>query len=203
MTTDGRMARAGATAAVTVLLLVGCSGTRVTTTWTAPGVRTIAFEKVVAFVLAKDEAVRRNGEHELCERITRVPCVPAFAVVSDDERGDAEAVRRRVEAAGFDGAIVLRLSDRRIEQTYVPPSPAPLWGYYGWGWGMAYDPGYVREDELVDVETAVYQVADRRLLWVGTTESTNPRDVRETIGEIVAAVAAEMRKQGVLDAPAS
>lgn len=160
----------------------------------------IRFEKVVVFVLAKDEAVRRNGEHELCKRITSVPCVPGFAVVDDADRGDVDRVQRRVDAAGFDGAVVLRLTGRRVEQTYVQPSPAPLWGYYGYGWGAAYDPGYVRQDELVDVETALYSVEDRKLLWVGTTESMNPSDVRKTIGEIVAAVAKELRREGLVAA---
>lgn len=177
--------------------LLGCSATHMKTTWTAPGVRSIQFRKVVAFVLAKDEVTRRNGEHEICEQITRVPCAPAFAVVADADRGDVEKVARQVDAAGFDGAVVLRYTGRRTEQTYVPPS-TPLWGYYGYGWGRAYDPGYVRQDELVDVETAVYSVADRKLLWVGTTESMNPRDVRRTVDEIADAVAAALRKEGLI-----
>jgi hypothetical protein len=187
---------AGALLAVT--LLGACSMTRVKTTWEAPDVRTIQFKKVVAFVAIKDEAIRRNGEHQLCERIKRVPCAPAFAVVADADRGNVENLARQVDAAGFDGAVVLRYAGRRTEQTYVPPPPAPLWGYYGYGWGRAYDPGYVRQDELVDVETAVYSVKDRKLLWVGTTESMNPGDVRRTVDEIVDAVAAEMRKEGLI-----
>ncbi len=172
--------------------------TQVKTTWVAPGVRRIHFKKVVAFVVIKDEAIRRNGEHQLCERIKSVPCAPAFAVVADADRGNVEKLAQQVDAAGFDGAVVLRYAGRRSEQTYVPPTPAPLWGYYGSGWGMAYDPGYVRQNELVDVETAVYSVKDRALLWVGTTASMAPRDVRRTVDEIVDAVAAEMRKEGLI-----
>jgi hypothetical protein len=110
-------------------------------------------------------------------------------------------LRRRVEAAGFDGAVVLRLSGSRTERTYVP-SNASLWGYYGRGWGMAYDPGYMREDELVDIETALYSVADRQLLWVGTTQSLNPSDVRRTVDEIARAVAERLRQEGLIAPPA-
>jgi hypothetical protein len=85
----------------------------------------------------------------------------------------------------------------RTQQTYIPPA-TPLWGYYGYGWGMAYDPGYVRQDQLVDVETGVYDVKSQKLLWAGTTESMNPNDVRRTVDEIVDAVAAEMRKEGLI-----
>jgi hypothetical protein len=161
-------------------------------------VRALRFEKVVAFVVAKDEVVRRNGEHELCERMKRVPCAPAYAVVADADRGDVEKLAQKVDAAGFDGAVVLRYAGRRTEETYVPPTPAPLWGYYGYGWGRAYDPGYVRQHEVVDVDTAVYAVKDRELLWIGTTESMDPRDVRRTVGEVAEAAAAAMRKQGLI-----
>jgi len=181
-----------------IVLLGGCGMTRVTTTWKAPEVRTIRFTKVVAFVIAKDEAVRRNGEHELCQQIKSVPCAPAYAVVADANRGNVDALARQVDAAGFDGAVVLRYAGQRTEQTYVPTAAAPLWGYYGYGWGVAYDPGYVRQDQLVEVETAVYSVPDRKLLWVGKTESMNPREVRRTVDEIADAVAAQMRKEGVI-----
>jgi hypothetical protein len=180
-----------------VSLLGGCSMTRVKTTWKAPGVREIKFKKIVAFVVAKDEAVRRNAEHQLCERIKSVPCVPAFAVVADADRGNVEKLAVQVDAAGFDGAVVLRYAGQRTQHTVISRG-TPLWGYYGYGWNAAYDPGYVRQDELVDVETVVYSVPDRKLLWVGTTESMNPRDVRRTVDEIVDAVAAELRAEGLI-----
>jgi hypothetical protein len=185
-------------AALAATLLGACSMTRLKTTWTAPGVSGLQFEKVVAFAVIKDEVIRRNGEHEICERITSVPCVPAYAVVRDSDRGNVEKLAQQVDAAGFDGAVVLRYAGRRTEETYVPPTPAPLWGYYGYGWGTAYSPGYVRQNELVDVDTAVYSVKKRELLWVGTTESMDPHDVRQTVDEIADAVAAEMRKQGLI-----
>jgi hypothetical protein len=127
-----------------------------------------------------------------------MPCAPAYAVVADADRGEVEKLARQVDAAGFDGAVVLRYAGRRTEETYVPPTPAPLWGYYGYGWGRAYDPGYVRQTEVVDVDTAVYAVKDRELLWIGTTESMDPSDVRGTVAEVAGAVAAALRKDGLI-----
>jgi hypothetical protein len=192
--------RPGALALLTgAAVLAACSATRLKTSWRDPRVTEIRFRKIVVFVVAKDEALRRSGEHELCERITTAPCVPAFAVVPDDEVADTAKVKGRVTDAGFDGAVVLRLVGRRVQQTYVPPTPAPtMWGFYGTAWPMAYDPGYVRQDDLVDVETCIYSVQEGRLLWAGTTESTNPRDVRRTVNEIADAVAAQLRRDGLI-----
>jgi hypothetical protein len=181
-----------------VTLLGACSTTRMKTTWTAPGVRSLHFKKVVAFVAIKDEVIRRNGEHQVCERIKSVLCVPAYAIVADADRGNVDKLAQRVDDAGFDGAVVLRYAGRRTEERYVAPTPAPLWNYYGYGWGTAYNPGYVRQTDRVDIDTSVYSVEDRKLLWVGTTESIDPHDVRNTVDEIAVAVAAEMRKEGLI-----
>ena len=179
-------------------ILVACGTTRLKTSWRDPAVKDIRFQKIVVFVVAKDEALRRNGEHEVCEHVKTTPCVPAFSIVPDNEVGDVEKVKSRVVDGGFDGAVVMRLADRRVQQTYVPPSPAPMWGYYGRAWPMAYDPGYVRQDELVDVETRIYSVKDAKLLWAGTTETTNPQDVRRTVKEIADAIADELRREGLI-----
>src|SRR5262245_14031868 len=191
------MRRRHTLAVLAATLLVGCSATRLKNSWTDPGIRSIHFRKIVAFVVAKDEALRRTGEDQLCKKVTTTPCVPAFSVVPDDEITDAAKVKRRIDDGGFDGAVVLRLAGRRVQQTYVPPT-TPMWGYYGGAWPMAYDPGYVRQDDLVDVETRIYSVTDAKLLWAGTTESTNPRDVRRTIDEIADAVAKQLRKEGLI-----
>jgi hypothetical protein len=192
-----RLRRHALAALIAPALLVACSATHLKTSWRDPGVRDIHFQKIVAFVVAKDEALRRNGEHELCEQVKGTPCVPAFSIVPDDEVSDVAKVKRRVNDGSFDGAVLMRLVGRRVQQTYVPPA-TPMWGYYGGAWPMAYDPGYMRQDELVDVETRIYSVNEEKLVWAGTTESTNPRDVRKTVKEIADAVAKQLREEGLI-----
>jgi hypothetical protein len=180
--------------------LAACSATRLKTAWRDPGITQIRFRKVAAFVVTKDEALRRSGEQELCAQIKGAPCVPAYSVVPGTEVADPAKVKARLEAAGVDGAVVIRLVGRRVKETYVPPTPMPMWGFYGGAWPMAYDPGYVRQDDLVDVQTSIYSVPDGRLLWTGKSETTNPRDVRRTVAEIADAVAFQLRYEGLVPA---
>ena len=180
------------------LLLAACSATRLKTAWRDPGITQIDFQKVAAFVVAKDEALRRSGEQEVCAQIKRAVCVPAYTLVPGTEIGDPAKVKAALEAAGVDGAVVIRLVGRRVKETYVPPAPTPMWGFYGTAWPMAYDPGYVRKDDLVDVQTSIYAVPDGRLLWTGKSESTNPRDVRRTVAEIADAVVFQLRYEGLV-----
>jgi hypothetical protein len=69
---------------------------------------------------------------------------------------------------------------------------------YGYGWGAAYSPGYLRTDTIVNVETLVYDLKADKLVWAGKSQSTNPDRVDALIKELVAAAAAEMKKQGLI-----
>jgi hypothetical protein len=78
------------------------------------------------------------------------------------------------------------------------PYYSTLWGYYGYGWGAMYDPGYVREDTKVIIETLIFRVSDGKLLWAGVSESTNPKDASKLLHDLVETAVKEMRKQGLV-----
>jgi hypothetical protein len=63
---------------------------------------------------------------------------------------------------------------------------------------MAYDPGYLRTDTLVYVETLVYDLRQDKLVWAAQTKTMNPSKVESFISELVAKAASEMRKEGVI-----
>ena len=90
-------------------------------------------------------------------------------------------------------------------QTYVPGTsyavPAPytsMWGGWGYGYSMYYDPGYVQTNQYVDFNTNVYQVENEKLLWASRTQTTDPSSVPSMVDEIVNANVAEMKRQNVL-----
>jgi hypothetical protein len=64
---------------------------------------------------------------------------------------------------------------------------------------MAYDPGYLRTDTVVMVETLVYSVSQDKLLWAGQSKTTNPSNIQDFIKDLSDAAAKEMRKAGFVD----
>ena len=62
-----------------------------------------------------------------------------------------------------------------------------------------YDPGYLRTDTIVRVETLIYDLRADKLIWAGMSESTNPDSV-ESLIKLTSAAAAEMKKQGLIRA---
>jgi hypothetical protein len=187
------------------LLLGACASnsTEVVNSWkdpTAPGRR---FNKVLVVFITKDAGLRRAAEDELAHKLGNA--VPAYTVIPDSILIDHNKAKAWVKEEGFDGAVVMRPVAVDKESTYVPgqayvvPSHyGSMWGYWGAGWDYAYDPGYVKQDQIVSVEGNVYSVADDKLVWASRTKTYNPESVRQLINDIVDVTVAEMKKQKVL-----
>lgn len=182
-------------------LLVSCSSTRVVTQWRDPGTTQLRFSKVLALCITKEQSLRRAAEGELCKQISSVECKPAYLAIPDSmvDKDKMDEAKALVTRSGFDGAVVVRVVDTREKVTYVPPSYGPtFWGYYGYARPMAYDPGYYRTDQILRLETSIYSITQDQLLWVGTTETVNPRSLPETIEEVAKAVRDELQRDHLI-----
>jgi hypothetical protein len=185
-------------------LLGACApNTEVIDSWKDPNIGPQRYQKILGVFISQDASLRRAGEDQLAKRLPNV--VPSHSVLPEDATRDRDKARAWITQQGFDGVVIMRPVKVDKETTYVPGSsyvvPAgygSMYGYWGTGWGYAYDPGYVRQDEVVMVETNVYNVSDAKLVWASRTKSYNPESVRQLVDEIVDQTAAEMKKQNVV-----
>jgi hypothetical protein len=119
-------------------------------------------------------------------------------VITEDDRKDINKLKAKLQAAGIDGAVTMKLIDKRDQTTYVPGSSyGSFYDYYGGGAYMG-SPGYTVTDTVATVETRIYSVADGKLLWSATSETLNPSDIRSDIGDIAKAVGEELRKEKLI-----
>ena len=179
------------------IMLSSCSSTHVVTRWQDPATSHIVFTKVLSLVIGGDQSLVRAGEDDLCRQVTRVPCKPAYLAMPDSMRGDIPGAKALVRKEGFDGALVFRVVSEREKVPYVPPSYGPtFWGYYRYA--QVYSPGSYRTDQLVRVETSIYSITEDKLLWVGTTETVNPKSLSTLVEEVSKAVRQELVREGAL-----
>jgi hypothetical protein len=190
---------------VIVLALGGalaCASTRVETRWKDPALDTeaLAFRKLIVLAQLEDEGLRRAAEDEIVRVVSTSPraraygteVVPAYRWIPTSALGDVPGMQATVEAAGFDGAVVLQLVSDEERVRYHPGSYQVWWGYSV----GPYDPGYTTRTRIVRVETRLYSVAEKKLLWAGVTRTINPQDVVELVDEIARAVGEELEAQG-------
>jgi hypothetical protein len=187
-----------------------CATTSFHSTWKAPGAQPLAFKgkKVAALVVSKEEGVRYGAEDALARELTARGAVgiAAYSLIPKELVQDKEKAKAFLEKAQVAGVVAMRVvgKDKQVSGSpggyWGAPYYATFWGsgYYGWGWGGVYDPGYIRTDTIVIVETLVYSLEQDKLVWAGQSETTNPEKVGPFSRELVAKAAAEMKKQGLI-----
>src|SRR5207244_714182 len=136
-------------------------------TWKDPSVERLdtGGKKVAAFVVTKNDPLRRSAEDALTRelRARGVDAMPAYQLIPDENLQNKDSLRRKLHELGIDGAVVMRVVDRRQEVTYQPPSGpyyGSFYGYWDYGWASVADPGYMRTNTIVSLETLVYSVPD-------------------------------------------
>lgn len=182
------------------------AGTKFKSTWKPPDAAPTNFrgQKVAALVMLEDENTRNGVEDELAYalRSRGVQGVAAHSLVPPAELKDKERVRARLDEAGVAGAVVLRSVNKAAQLTegaaYWVASYSTFSGYYAYGWGGVYSPGYVTMDSLFMVETLIYDVRADKLLWAGLSLTKNPRRVDEFMKDLVSTVAKQLQKQGLV-----
>jgi hypothetical protein len=189
--------------AAPALLSTACfHKTQLAATWHEPQALPLHFQHGVAIFVTRDEALRRSVEDRLVSQFPNM--TPSYRVVPvvDSTTPRQEAVAFLKEA-GFDGAIIMRVVDVSITQTYVAGNywygrPYGFAGYWGDAWASPYDPGYVVADRVVTVETQIYSLAKDQLLFAARSETTNPSSAKELTKSVIRHIREQLHKDGLL-----
>ncbi len=187
--------------------LSACSSTTFTSTWKAPEAQRVepAGKNIAALVLSSDKKRRRDAEvylaHELTIRGARG--VAAYTIIGLD-LPNVDYARTRFKEAAVDGVVIMRLvgHDQRV---IVDPGgfSGSMYGTFGsyyssYGVGISYSTGSVQTDTVVSIETLIYSLNQDKLLWAGTSRTSNPEGLQSLITEVARAVAGQVAKEGLV-----
>lgn len=168
------------------------------------GAVNFAGKKIAALVISNDDSLRVAGEESLVRELNArgMQAVATYRIAPKEELRRAETARPWFEKAGVEGVVAVRPVSAETQQTYSPgtwvsANYGTLWGYYGYGWSTVFIPGGVQRETKVVVESTIYSVPRNQLLWAAVTETTNPRDLRGFVEELVKRSVEEMQKQGL------
>jgi hypothetical protein len=188
-------------AVVAFSLLCGCNDVKMTNTWKDPQFEgPIKFQKTVTLCIHPDPTIRRIVEDEMVKQIGADRAVAGYAVLSEDDRKDVNKVKAKLQAAGIDGAVTLKLAGARSETGYDQAigGEAPFYDYYDRSGAFMSSQESAYSDTIIAVQTHIYSVTEGKLLWSGTTELTNPTDARQIVASLAKTVTAELKKEKLL-----
>lgn len=168
-------------------LLTGCQTTSIRSAWFDTNFAGPAFRKILIVSDVGTTSDSRVFEDTFAERLraTGVETLAGHTVRIDDARMPEAAFIAAVVGSGAQGLLVVRLlgvdTRTRVTTTMVP-------GGMGWGrspWGisepMRVPVQQVSQYDLAVVESKLFDVQTKQVVWAATTTTFNPRSLaRET-----------------------
>jgi hypothetical protein len=187
-----------AAAALCLSALEAGAKTKFHSAWKSPDISSFDFkgQKVVAVVVTPNQEAAREAEGLLARELTKrgVVGIPAYDLLPPKEPRTKEKAQAVFIEKGIAAAVVMRAGGGAQTGTYG--TSGGLWVTNG-GFGV-YDPGYLRNETKVLVETLVYELKSDKPVWVGISETTNPKNIDSLVRNLVSEVASQMKKQRLI-----
>jgi hypothetical protein len=140
-------------------------------------------------------------------RAAGVEGIAGYTVIADETRGTEAQFATAVASTGAQGLLLVRLlrvdTRTQVSTTMVPGGMGWGWGG-GWGgWGSPFGPSMVpvqqvSQYDLATVESKLYDVQTKQLVWAATTTTFNPTSVaRETPG-FAGVIIGQLAQRGII-----
>jgi hypothetical protein len=190
-----------------VLVLAACQTTSIQSAWYDASYRGGPFKKIVVIASDGTTADSRVFEDIFVQKLQAagVQAIPGYATVPPDARRQESTFAPAVAATGADGVILVRLLrvDTRTQvSTVMVPGPmvGPWGGFYGPGFygGGFYAVPDVTQYDVASVETNVYNVATKSLVWAATTQTVNPTTVAQEAPKFADLIIEQLRARNLL-----
>jgi hypothetical protein len=198
-------------------LMVACATTtQLRKSWSDPSLANTPvkpFNKVLVIVKAKNDMAKRTAEDQLVAQIKNGKAIQSYTYLTKADTSQKEVVEKLIKD-GFDGVIMMRVKAVVQTQTTKTGTDYSNWygysyGYgYGYGYGVSYSigPSESNESSNVDVnspkdyivETNIYSLEKKMLLWSGSTASMSAKKIDSAIKGIVNTVRKELKKKGFI-----
>ncbi len=194
-----------------LLLIAGCSTTKITTVWKADNTNPKRYNKILVLALVndKDRQIQERMEQHFVGDLTDMgyTAVSALQVYGPKafENLDEKAAIEKIKTSGADAVITIVLLDKEKERRYVPPQPVvPMyrryfWDYYGYRYGRIYEPGYYITSTRYFWESNFYDMSNQSLLYSVQTKSFSPASTEAMSHEYGMVIVKSMVKQKILE----
>ena len=193
-------------AASAALMVAACVSTSLQSAWYDTSYQGGAFKRILVVGVGSNIANRRVFEDIFSQRLsaTGTQGTPGYQFLADEARANEPGWNAGVAQSGADGLLLVRLLgvDTRT-QVYTTMMPGPMYGpYYGswWGPSMVAVP-QVTQYDIAHVETSLFDVKTKRVVWAGTTQTFNPSTVAEETPGFADLIIGQLAARKLIAAP--
>jgi hypothetical protein len=181
-------------------LLAACASTTLRNAWFDPSYAGGPMRSILVVGVGGTLDNRRTFEDIFAQQLsaTGTQGVPGYRFMPDDARRDEPGWNAGVAASGADGVLVVRILgvDTRTQVfTAIGPGPGFYYGPFPGLWGPVPE---VSQYQIAHVETTLFDVRSRRVVWGGTTETFNPTTVRQETPGFAALIIGQLQARGLV-----
>jgi hypothetical protein len=137
---------------------------------------------ILVIGVSKQSVRKKLFEDEFVRQLNArgVSATQSYSIFSSDGMLKKDLVLSKIRDMGIDTFLITRMVDKKTKETYVPgtvydytpPRAHRSWhGYYASSYGAIYDPGYTIKNEVVVLETNLYDAKSEELIWSAMTET--------------------------------
>jgi hypothetical protein len=189
-----------------VALVAGCQTTSIQSAWYDTNFRGGPMRKIVVVGSVNSVADGRVFEDIFAEKLRAagVQGIAGYTVIADETRGAEAQFATAVAATGAQGLLLVRLlrvdTRTQVSTTMVPGGMG--WGWGG-GWGSPFGPTMVpvqqvSQYDLATVESKLYDVQTKQLVWAATTTTFNPTSVARETPRFADVIIGQLAQRGII-----
>jgi hypothetical protein len=185
-------------------LLASCTTVKVHS-WMDPQFNGRTIGKTMVLGIAESDSLTRQYEYLFVERLAElgVPSASLHAAIQTTKKISKEELAATLQEHNFDSILVTRLiSETERQQVANPGSYSThygnYWGYYSHAYTVTYNTAYVQNFMEFELETNLYDVETRKLVWSGRTVVYDDRSDRSNMKRIIEGVLKDLGKKGML-----
>jgi len=168
-----------------------------------PGAQGAELSRIAIIYMSPSDTSRRVAEDAavsaLAKKLKGAQVASSYRILSANEMSNKDVIGRKLESAGFDGALIMRPAGVSHRVVSDPGAFYPTFtGYWGWAYPMAYEPGYLRTETIVRLDTRLYSLKEDRLLWAGVSNTTDPSSINRLVQDVARSVAKALAKNDLV-----
>jgi len=188
-------------------LLCSCAATSLKQTWKSPDYHQGPVSKIASLAVDDRGMVRQAFENRFVAQLEKhgTSALTTYNLLSPAEiKADKAAAVERLEAAGADSVLVVRLVDSAFSYSEVHVGnsnwgPYDTWyDYFALAYGLG--PSYSSLEQKTLLETSLFDLKTSKRIWSGLTDTVSKYNTDRVaeIDKVVAKVLAAMRKDGII-----
>jgi len=188
---------------VVATLLLSCASNPLVNQWRATDIGAAPYDKVLVVGISDQEGMRRTFEDVFTRRLRErgVDTTPSYRLLPGNDEKDQRKLLAAVADSGVDAVLMSRVVQVDNRSYYVPGYyPGPSFGFYGYysPFWFYYEPPRVEHYQVVTLETNLWDLEDRALVWSGTTRSFNPGEARKEASELAEVIIGTLEKAALI-----